>query len=136
MHCDEIMTRQPYFLRQGQSALEAAAQMRQQNVTFLPVCDDERKVVGALTDRDIVLRLVAAGGSLQTPVEEVMSREVIACQTDDEAEVAQRLLHEHEVARLVCLDAGGKLAGMVSMAEVTLPQDLASFPQRGAQRAN
>lgn len=130
MHCDQIMTRRPYFLRQDQPASEAAAQMRRQNVTFLPVCDADQKVVGALTDRDIVLRLVADGGSSETQVGELMSPEVFVCRTDDDAEVAQAKLREHEVARLVCLDAHGKIAGMVSMDELTAPQQMPARARR------
>lgn len=136
MHCDQIMTRRPYFLRQDQPASEAAAQMRRQNVALLPVCDAENKVIGALTDRDIVLRLVADGGSTHTQVGELMSPEVLVCRTDDEAEVAQAMLREHEVSRLVCLDAHGKLAGMVSMAELTAPQQMPARPRPPQARAH
>lgn len=130
MHCDQIMTRRPYFLRETQSASEAAAQMRRQNVSFLPVCDAEQVVVGALSDRDLVERLLADDGAANTPVGTLMSPQVYSCRTDDEATSAQEKLREFEVARLVCLDADGRLAGMVSMAELTAPQDMPARPRR------
>jgi CBS domain-containing protein len=69
----------------------AARRMRDANIGFLPVCGPDGRVVGTITDRDIVIRLIAGGGSSTSPVSNVMTREVVACRPSDDLDVAESL---------------------------------------------
>ncbi|RYF03322.1 MAG: CBS domain-containing protein [Deltaproteobacteria bacterium] len=80
MKCKDVMTKIPKRLRATDSVQDAANIMADHRVGFLPVCDDDDKVVGALTDRDIVLRVVARGGSLHNQVGTVMTKDLVCCQ--------------------------------------------------------
>src|SRR5215813_230024 len=63
---------------------QAATRMKQANIGFLPVCDEgTRRVLGTLTDRDIVVRVVAAGESLQQPMERFFTRRVVGVRSTD-----------------------------------------------------
>jgi CBS domain-containing protein len=85
---------------------------------MLPVVDADRRVLGILTDRDIVLRVCAAGSALEkTPVSEVMSREVVACNASDSLQAAQELMISHQKQRLPVLE-GGKLVGILSLTDI------------------
>jgi CBS domain-containing protein len=85
---------------------------------MLPVVDADRRVLGILTDRDIVLRACAAGAALEkTPVSEVMSREVVACNATDSLQAAQELMILHQKQRLPVLE-GGKLVGVLSLTDI------------------
>jgi CBS domain-containing protein len=96
----------------------AAALMRDADVGWLPVVDEGR-VVGALSDRDIVLRATAEGESPKTmPVRAVMSPGVIACRADDPVETAARLMREHRVRRLLVVEADGTPTGVVSLGDL------------------
>src|SRR5690606_25743783 len=90
--CQEIMKRDIECLTSADAAHHAASRMRDQNIGFLPVCDDEMKVLGTVTDRDIAIRLVAEQRPLDTTVDQIMTREIVACRPDDDISDAQELM--------------------------------------------
>src|SRR5881296_2422204 len=104
MRCEEIMKRDVECIAPMQPVQEAARRMRDANVGFLPVCDSTRKVLGAITDRDIALRIVAENRPPTTVVGDVMTREVIACRPDDEVTRAEQLMGKHHKSRMICTD--------------------------------
>jgi len=107
----------------GTSVREAARRMRDLNLGFLPIVDDAQQLVGVLTDRDIALRVVADDRPLDIPVDEVMTEEVISCRPDDDVERAEELMRVNQKARLVCLDEGGRVAGVLSLADIAQYED-------------
>ena len=103
--------------------VEAAGVMRLFGVGALPVCDDER-VIGMLTDRDIVLRGVANGGDLNhLTVAETFSDTIMPVCEDDEIECAVRMLDETHVGRLPVVDREQHLVGMISRADLAMSAD-------------
>ena len=106
------------------SLQQAAVLMRDHGVGFLPVCDEEGRAVGVITDRDIVVRAAATDAPLTaTLVREVMSRPVIACSATDELWVVERLMLEHHKSRIVCVDDTGIVVGVMSLLDVALNDD-------------
>jgi CBS domain-containing protein len=97
---------------------QAAALMRDEQIGFLPICDEGRDVIGTLTDRDIAVRVVAEGESLNQPVERFMSREVVECRSNDDLSVAQDLMGEMQVSRMLCVDENGQLEGVISLSDM------------------
>ena len=86
MHCHEIMTVKVESVAPHLTVELAARKMRDHILGFLPVCDEEGRVLGVLTDRDIALRVCAAGQHAdQMRVEEIMSRPVVACRVPSPA---------------------------------------------------
>lgn len=118
MRCDEVMTREVQSVRQRDTVLAAAKLMRHANVGFLPVSDDDGRIVGALTDRDIVVRLAADGRDWHTLIGDVMTVEVVSCHPADPLETAERLMRVHATARVVCVDEDGRARGIVSVSDV------------------
>ena len=89
------------------------------NIGFLPVCDDGGKVVGTVTDRDIVVRAIARGlDPALARVTEVMSRDVVACRSDDELTLAEQFMANYQVSRLVITDDDGTLEGVISLSDI------------------
>ena len=89
------------------------------NIGFLPVCDGDRRVVGTLTDRDIVVRGVALGCECGRPtVGEVMSRNVVACRPEDELAVVEQFMAYYQVSRLVITDERDVLVGVISLSDI------------------
>src|SRR5215813_2076611 len=113
--CREIMQREIECLSPREPALAAAVRMREQNIGFLPVCDDGMQVLGTITDRDIAIRVVAERLPFDTPIEQIMTREAIACYPDDDIEVAKELMADHRKSRIMCVDAAGCLVGVISL---------------------
>jgi CBS domain-containing protein len=81
---------------------------------------DEGKVVGLLTDRDIVLRVVAENLPLSTPVAEVMTTGVETCREADNVADAAAKMGSRQIRRLVVLDERGGLSGMLSLGDIAL----------------
>jgi CBS domain-containing protein len=117
MRCEEIMKRQVECLTPSDTVQSAAQRMRDRNVGFLPVCDAQGKVLGTLTDRDIVIRLVAENQPASSRVEVAMSREVVACKPSDDVRRAEELMSRHHKSRMMVID-GDKLVGVISLSDI------------------
>lgn len=116
--CRQIMKREIECLSPRESAQAAAARMREQNIGFLPVCDDGMQVLGTVTDRDIAMRIVAEKLPAGTAVEQIMTREVIACYPEDDIEVAKELMADNRKSRIMCVDDSGALIGVISLSDI------------------
>ncbi len=118
MLCEEVMKREFECVSPHNTVEDAAAKMRDLNIGFLPVCDPFGKVLGALTDRDLAIRIIAEGRLATSLVEDVMTREAVACSPKDSLEVAEELMARHRKSRIMCVDAGGALVGIISLSDV------------------
>jgi len=121
MRVENIMTRNLAYVHEGDSVQEAAAVMRDENLGFLPVCDEEQHVLGTITDRDIAIRLCADDGiASATAVGAIMTSDVIACSPDADITFAERQMARHCRSRVLVIDEDGRLVGVVSIADVAL----------------
>jgi CBS-domain-containing membrane protein len=128
MKCRQIMKALVACISPTGTAELAAQRMNDSNVGFLPVCDDDARVLGALTDRDIAIRIVAKGRSALTPVCDIMTPDAVFCRPDDDIEVAEGLMAEHQKSRILCCDDDLRLVGVISLS------DLAKDDPPGATR--
>ena len=99
---------------------EAAERMRAQNVGTLPVFRDDR-LVGIVTDRDIVLRALAATGFMlgpDTTIADIMSRDVLTCFADDDVAEAAALMGDRQVRRLLVIDPTRATVGILSLGDI------------------
>jgi CBS domain-containing protein len=120
MQVREVMTQSVACVRPDATIQSAAAKMRDLDVGVLPVCEDDR-LVGMVTDRDIVVRSVAEGSApLMATVQSVLSPDVVICHEEDSIEEAARLMSERQIRRLVVLGADGHLAGIVSLGDLAV----------------
>ena len=102
----------------GETAEAAARTLARYNLGALPVCGNDGKVCGLITDRDVVIRCVAAGRTPgDTAVREVMTTKVISVQPDVDVGVAAHLMGRQQVRRLPVVK-DGKLCGMVSLGDM------------------
>lgn len=118
----EVMSPRPQVVGLQENIHHAAELMSDLDVGVLPVCDGER-LMGMLTDRDIVVRCIATGRDPQrTACEEVMSRDVQFCTVDQDTEEVLRVMGEEQVRRLPVIDTDHRLVGIVAMADLALRQ--------------
>ena len=94
---------------------EVAVKMKELNVGAIPIVDNE-KLVGMITDRDIVLRCVAEKHPASSKVEDIMSSHLVTVTRDTESREAARLMAEHQIRRLPVVE-GDKLVGIVSLGD-------------------
>jgi CBS domain-containing protein len=119
-HVGDVMTRAVLFMHPEDTLQDAARKMKELNVGPLPVCDGER-LVGIVTDRDITVRGVAEGRDPRgTRIRDVMSPGVITCGPEQDVAEAARLMREKQVRRLVVIDPGHRLAGIVSLGDLAV----------------
>ena len=122
MRIADIHTRRVVHIGTGASVREAAELMRTRHVGALVVVDQpngERIPIGMVTDRDIVLAVVAPGVNVETlTVGDVMTKPVITCSEDQDLFAAIELMRERGVRRLPVLNAKGGLAGVVSADDI------------------
>ena len=119
MNVGEVMTRDPCTVTSDTSAAEAARLMRDEDVGSLPVVEG-RRLVATVTDRDIVVRVVAESRSVETAVGEIASRELVTIDPQQTVDEAMRLMAEHQVRRLPVCEEDGRLVGIISQADVVV----------------
>lgn len=118
MRCEQLMKTDVAFVRPSDEVRHAAGLMKARNVGFLPVCSDERKVVGVITDRDIAVRCVAEDKPTTTPVRDVMTREIVACRPEDDLQTAELAMARHRRSRILCLGTHQHLLGVISLSDL------------------
>src|SRR5262245_23587772 len=121
MQVSELMTRGVECARPDDSIAHAAEWMRELNVGALPVCGDNDRLVGIVTDRDITIRAIAgACDPCVTCVSDVMTTQIVTCFEDQDVAEAVGLMEEHQVRRLVVLNRDKRLAGIVSLGDLAV----------------
>lgn len=117
MKIQDLMTTDVRCVRESDPVTRAAQLMQQIDCGSVPVCDDSEKVVGMVTDRDIVIEAIA-NGRPNSNCGGCMSRQVISCHPDTDAHEAADLMAQHQVRRLPVVDANGKLCGICSIGDL------------------
>jgi CBS domain-containing protein len=123
MKIQDIMTRDPSCVTADATVREAAQVMKRENVGIVPVVDgqNERRLVGLVTDRDIAIRCVAEGKDGSCRVRDVMSSDELAtCSQNDEVDNVMQAMRTEKVRRIPIVDERGALVGIVSQADVLL----------------
>ena len=118
MQVSEVMNRNVVTIDPGESVALAARLLSRHNVGSLPVCGPGGRLLGIVTDRDIVLRCVAPEENpSQVPVRSVMSRNPSFLLPEDDIRQAAQLMSLHQVRRLPVAEEG-KLVGMLSLGDL------------------
>jgi len=120
MKVKDVMTRGVEVVRPGTTLEEASRRMRDLDVGPMPVGEGSR-IVGMLTDRDIVIRGVAQGLDPKTAtVDEAMTPDVLWCGADDDVKDAARTMKDRQVRRLLVKDKDGRLCGILSLGDLAV----------------
>jgi CBS domain-containing protein len=122
MKVKDAMTSKVTLVSPAQTIREAAKLMIECDAGALPVAENDR-LVGMLTDRDIVIRAVANNRSPDTPVREVMSEEVLYCFDDEDVEDVAENMGDQQVRRLLVLSREKQLVGIVSVGDLARRAD-------------
>jgi CBS domain-containing protein len=114
----EIMSGSAECVGEQESIITAAEKMARMDVGSLPICGEDDRLKGMLTDRDIVVKVLAAGKDpAQTKAAELAQGKPVTIGADDSAEEALRTMSEHKVRRLPVID-GHELIGVVSQGDL------------------
>ena len=122
MRCREIMTKNVRTATREMSLRDVAAVMRDGDMGAVPVIDSG-VLVGIVTDRDIVVRVIAEGKGADTAVSEAMTTELFTVAPNDFVFEAIRLMGDKQVRRIPVVGENGELAGIIAMADVALEME-------------
>ncbi|PDT82434.1 CBS domain-containing protein [Sinorhizobium sp. BJ1] len=125
MHVSEIMTRDVHMVTPNDTIRDVARHMADNDIGFMPVEDHDR-LVGMVTDRDIVVRGVADGLDPQAKVRDVMTTDVKYCFEDEEVDDVARNMGDIQVRRLPVVNRDKRLVGIVSLADAAREQPSAA----------
>lgn len=123
MKLRDVMTTPVVRIHPEESVAVAARALTHYNIGILPVCGNDGRLCGLVTDRDIVTRCLASGRSAaNTAVKEVMTTGVITAKPDMDTAVAAGLMGKEQIRRLPVLE-NGRLCGMVSLGDLAVKED-------------
>jgi CBS domain-containing protein len=116
----DIMTIDPRCIGENDSLVEAARLMADLDVGALPICGEDRRLKGMLTDRDIVVKCLARGGDPARDVAGSLAEgKPVTIGADDDVRDALRTMEAHQVRRLPVID-GHDLVGIIAQADIAL----------------
>src|SRR5512132_4124731 len=119
MLCQDLMKSEVESFRTSDTVLQIARCMREMNVGFVPICDKDGRPLGALTDRDLAVRVCAEDrAASEVRAGEVMTHETVTCRDRDDVEVAERLMADHHKSRVMVVNGDGRLVGVISLSDV------------------
>jgi CBS domain-containing protein len=116
MKVQDLMTSNVQCVQATDSVEQAARVMQSVNCGSVPVCENN-KVIGIVTDRDIVLKAVA-NGRIDTTVQNCMTTNVVTCTPETDAHEAANLMAKHQIRRLPVVDAQGQLCGICAIGDL------------------
>lgn len=123
MKLRDVMTNPVIRIHPDETVAVAARTLTHYNIGILPVCGNDGRVVGLVTDRDLVTRCLASGRSPgNTPVRDVMTTKIISVQPDMDAVLAAGLMGREQIRRLPVLE-NGRLCGMVSLGDLAVQEE-------------
>jgi CBS domain-containing protein len=114
----DVMSSNPCTIDADKPVAYAAKMLKQENVGIAPIVEGDR-LVGTLTDRDIVVRVVAESKDPQTVnVRDVMSSAPVTVEPEQNLDEALRLMASHQVRRLPVVEEDGRVVGVLAQADV------------------
>jgi CBS domain-containing protein len=120
----------------GATAVDAAKLMLEERIGDVVVVDDDGRLVGMLTDRDIALRVVAEQrDAANTAVRDICTIDPVSVRALDEVDEAQRLMREHVVHRLPVIDHDGRPSGILSLEDLAASGYVSDEDLRDVARA-
>lgn len=120
--CSEVMTRDPACCLPNDSISQVAQIMKQEDVGSVPVVEskESRRLVGIVTDRDIVVKVLAGGarGADAATVREAMTGNPASCRETEDVDRAVQLMADRQVRRMPIVDRDDRLVGIIAQADV------------------
>ncbi len=121
MKVKEFMSKNVGFCHPEDKLAKAAEIMQQHDCGVVPVIDENEKVIGMITDRDICLAFASGNAKIsQLKVEKLMTTKIIDCSADDKIEDALKKMRKNQLKRLAVTGKDGKIVGILSVTDVLI----------------
>jgi CBS domain-containing protein len=127
MQAKDIMTNKAEIISPDTTLNQAAEKMRSQDIGFLPIGENDR-LIGAITDRDIVVRGLAAGKNADTTtVKDIMTNDIRYCFETDTLDKVAEIMSSSQIRRLAVLNAAKRIVGIISLGDVATKSENAAL---------
>jgi CBS domain-containing protein len=133
MNVDELMTKNPACVTPADTARDAARAMEENDCGALPVVEseNEKRLIGMITDRDIAIRGVAKGKGPDTLVRDLMTDGPDAARIGDDMKTVKQIMTRNQVRRVPIIDADNRLVGIIAQADLARNDEAASDERVG-----
>jgi CBS domain-containing protein len=118
----ELMTTDVKVVRPNETVQRAAKLMADLDIGAIPVCDGKR-LQGMITDRDITIRAMANGRGADTPVNEVMTADVVWCTEEDDTQDVLNRMADQQIRRIPVVDKDRNLVGIVALGDLAIEDE-------------
>lgn len=132
MQAQDVMTPDPACCRPQDTVRQAAQMMVDHDCGCVPIIDDQRRVEGVVTDRDLATRGLAAGKGPDTPLREVMSTPAVCCTPDADVDTVAAMMADNQVRRVPVTDRDQRLVGILAQADLATHAGQVGADQVGA----
>jgi CBS domain-containing protein len=124
MRVEEVMTRNPLTVSMDTPVAEVARMMAEKDVGFIPIVDSQGRATGTVTDRDIVIRVVAKGlDPKSAKLRDFGGNQVVYARSQDDVSRARELMQQHKIQRILVCDDQQKPVGVISLQDLARAED-------------
>ena len=125
MKVKDCMCYEVAYLTPESTVEDCAKLMCNKHVGCIPVCDNNKTIVGLVTDRDIILRSIACDKDIKnTPISDIMTCKVSCCGPDEEVNEAEKKMSNEQIRRLPVVDENNKIIGILSLGDLCANQNI------------
>lgn len=119
MKVKDCMCHEVAYLTPESTVQDCAKLMCNKHVGCIPICDTNQKIVGLVTDRDVLLRSIACEKDAKTtPVSDIMTCKVCCCSPEEEVEQAEQTMSNEQIRRLPVVDENNKVIGIITLGDL------------------
>jgi CBS domain-containing protein len=123
VNCRDVMTPDPVCCSISDSAVDAARVMMEHDIGSVPVVESQssKRLVGIVTDRDLVLRVIADGRNPKScRLGDIISRDLVTCSPDDDVNTVFESMQARQIRRIPVVDENRRVVGMIAQADIAL----------------
>lgn len=119
MKVKDCMCNDVAYLTEQSTIKDCAKLMCDKHIGCVPVCDDNKNIVGLVTDRDVILRSIACDKDVNsTLVKDIMTSKVCCCNEDEDIENVEKTMSEYQIRRLPVIDSNNKIIGIITIGDL------------------
>ena len=120
MKVKDLMTKKVITVYKNDSVQDCANKMKENDLGLLVVINSNREILGVITDRDIVTRLIAKDNSYKKTVDEVMTHTCVTINKDEDISVAASKMGDYQLKRLPVINDEKKLVGIITLSDMAI----------------
>lgn len=125
MKVKDCMCHDVAYLTPESTVEDCAKLMCNKHVGCIPVCDENKTIVGLVTDRDVILRSIACNKDIKTtPISDIMTCQVCSCGPEEEINEAEKKMSQEQIRRLPVVDENNKIIGIITLGDLCANQNI------------